>query len=112
MPLNPVVGDGPFGGYGFIDRKLNLRVTQCDDYASAAIGETRDKLLSLSDYLVAIISEARSFGRDRLIIHNRTGRPFEQKDFPYGLSRTLSAVKFKRIAVVEPFDPKHDWTRL
>jgi hypothetical protein len=112
MPLYPAVGDGWFGADGFLDRKLNLRVTPCDDYASATIGESKDQSLSLSDYLVAIVSEARAFGLDRLIIHNRTGSPFEQKDFPFALSRTPSSLKFKRIAVVEPLDSRSEWTRL
>lgn len=112
MPLYPAVGDGWFGAAGFIDRKLNLRVMPCDDYVSATIGESHYRSLPLSDYLLAIVSEARAFGLDRLIIHNRTGSPFEQKDFPYALSRTPSVVKFKRIAVVEPFEPERDWTRL
>ena len=111
-PLYSGASDRWFSEEGFIDRKLNLRVTPGDGYVSASIGRTGEKVFALSDYLVAIVSEARSFGLDRLLVHNRTGSPFEQKDFPFALSRTPSSVKFRRIAVVEPFDPHLDWTRL
>jgi hypothetical protein len=112
MPLYPTVGHTWSGTDGFIDRKLNLRVTPCDDYASATIGKSGDKVLTLADYLVEIISEARVFDLDRLIIHNRTGSPFEKQDFPFALSRTPSSAKFKRIAVVETFESSCEWTGL